>query len=265
MKIGLTIAVDLVKPLNNDKVTTFFNSFLARIANNITDEDYLDLVDQLMSKLNFFASCGSGRVIESLQSVEVKTATRQSFNGSSSYIITPNILKGFPKSLLNVKNKNDNFCFLYCVAAALFAFTGRAFSPKSHKENVKQLTFNSSRMPMPLSSIQPFEKSNNVSIDVYQLENRKLVTVFYSKNKNPTHRVNFLRLVSGCKTHYCLSKISRICFSRELVPTQKKLKDPIPAVLVPSSWTKEVSFFHAFERPNMKLPYLSNDIPAYSR
>ena len=55
MKIGLTIAVDLVKPLNNDKITAFFNSFLSKIA-NITDEEYFDHVDQLMSKLNVFAS-----------------------------------------------------------------------------------------------------------------------------------------------------------------------------------------------------------------
>ena len=154
---------------------------LAGIATNITDEEYLDHVDQLMSKLNVFASCGSGWVIESLQSVEVKTATCQTINGSS-YIETPNILKDLSKSLLNVKNKN-NFCFLYCVAAALFAFTGRAFSPKSHKENVKQLKFNSSRMPMPLSSIQPFEKSNNISINVYQLENGKLVAVLQQEQK----------------------------------------------------------------------------------
>ena len=128
MKIGLTIAVDLVKPLKNDKVTTFFNSFLARIANNITDEDYLDLVDQLMSKLNVFASCGSGRVVESLQSVEVKTATRQTFKSSSSYIITPNILKGFPKSLLNVKNKNDNLFFILCCSRIICFHRSRFLS-----------------------------------------------------------------------------------------------------------------------------------------
>ena len=45
MKIGLTIAVDLAKPFNNDKVTAVFNSFLARIANNITDEEKFDHVD----------------------------------------------------------------------------------------------------------------------------------------------------------------------------------------------------------------------------
>ena len=36
---------------------------------------------------------------------------------------------------------------------------------------------------------------------------------------------------------------------RELVQPQEKLKDSIPAVLVPSSWTKEVSFFQAFWKP----------------
>ena len=47
IKIGFTIAVDLVKPLN--KVTAFFNSFLARIAKKTTYEEYLDHLDQLMS------------------------------------------------------------------------------------------------------------------------------------------------------------------------------------------------------------------------
>ena len=111
MKIGFSIAVDLEKPLNNDKVTAFFNSFLARIANNTTDEEYFDHVNQLMSKLNVFASCGCGWVIECLQSVEVKTATCQALSGSS-YIETTDLLEGFSKRLFNVKNKNESSCFL---------------------------------------------------------------------------------------------------------------------------------------------------------
>ena len=112
MKLVFSISVDLVKPLNNDKITAFFNSCLARIADSITDEDYFDYVDQLMSEFNVFASCGSGWVIESPECIEVRTATFQTLNGSSCYE-TPIILKGLPKSLLNVMiNKKDNFCFL---------------------------------------------------------------------------------------------------------------------------------------------------------
>ena len=136
MKIGFTIAVDLVKPLNNEKVTAFFISFQARIANNITDEENLDHIDQLMSKLNVFASCGSGWVIECLQFMEVKTAFCQTLSGSS-YIETPDLMKGLSKSLLNVKNKNDNFCFSFCFAAAIFPFNGSATYTKSHKKREK--------------------------------------------------------------------------------------------------------------------------------
>ena len=111
MKVGISISVDLVKPLNNDKITAFFISCLVRIAHSITDEEYLVHVDQLMSKLNVFSSCGCGWVIESPKFIEVKTATCQTLNGSS-YIDTPNILKGLSKSLLNVRNKKDNFCIV---------------------------------------------------------------------------------------------------------------------------------------------------------
>ena len=115
-----------------------------------------------------------------------------------------------------MRNKKDSFCFLYCVAASIFSFIGRAIYPKSHKENVKRLKFNAKRMPMPLSSIAPFEKSNNVSINVYQLDNHKLVAVYYSKNKTSKRRINLLRLVDGSKSHYCLIKIFPNCFSGSL-------------------------------------------------
>ena len=104
-----------------------------------------------------------------------------------------------------MRKEKDNFCFLYCVAACMFSFIGRAIYPKRHKEHVEQLKFNAKRMPMPLSSIAPFEKSNNVSTYVYQLAKLKLV-VYPSKNKTAKRRINLFRLVNGPKNHYCLFK-----------------------------------------------------------
>ena len=75
---------------------------------------------------------------------------------------------------------------------------------------------------MSLSSIASFEKRKNVSINVYQLENGKLVAVFYSKNKSSKRRVNLLRLVSGCKTHYCVIKNSNLL--QRLTRSEKKRK-----------------------------------------
>ena len=59
---------------------------------------------------------------------------------------------------------------------------------------------------MPLSSIAPFEKSNNASNIVYQLDNHKLVAVYYSKNETGKRRINLFRLVDGSKSHNCLIK-----------------------------------------------------------
>ena len=115
------------------------------------------------------------------------------------------------------------FFFLFCVAASIFSFIGRPIYPKSHKKNVKRLKFNTKRMPMPLSSIAPLEKSNNVSNNVYLLDNRKLVAVYYSKNKTHKRCINLVRLVDGSKSQYRLIKKNHpICFSGSLHQRRKE-------------------------------------------
>ena len=76
---------------------------------------------------------------------------------------------------------------------------------------------------MSSSSIASFEKRNSVSINLYQLENDKLVAVFYSMNESSKRQVNLLRLVSGCKTHYCLIKDFSNLLQR-LTRSEKKRK-----------------------------------------
>ena len=102
-------------------------------------------------------------------------------------------------------NKRDNFCFLHCVTAALFSFIGGANSPKTHEKNIERLSFNSKLMPMPLSAI-PFEKRNRCSINVYQMENSKLVSVYHSKNRRGRHKIDLLRLIDNQNSHFCLIK-----------------------------------------------------------
>ena len=123
-------------------------------------------------------------------------------SATKSYIATPIILKGLSRSLIKIRNRKDNF-FLYCVAAAIFCFLGRQSHPRDQRQNLKHLKFNTKQMPLPISSILTFEKSNDVSINVYQLEGRKLVDVFYSKNKSK-RRINLLRLTGDSRYTYCL-------------------------------------------------------------
>ena len=59
---------------------------------------------------------------------------------------------------------------------------------------------------MPLSVIPMFEKRNRCSINVYQLENSKLVLVYHSKNRKGGHKIDLLRLLENKNSHYWLIK-----------------------------------------------------------
>ena len=205
LKLGMSIAVRLEKPRESEAVEAFFNSPMCRIACELTEDEYMQHIDALMTQLNVFATGGSGWVVETMKQLEIKTAACGNVTGGS-YIETPPMLKPLKRSILNVVNKRDNFCFLYCIAAAIFSFVGRPHSPKIHKKNIERLSFNPKLMPMPLSAIPMFEKRNRCSINVHQLENSKLVSVYHSKNRKGRHKIDLLRLLENRNSHYCLIK-----------------------------------------------------------
>ena len=61
-------------------------------------------------------------------------------------------------------------------------------------------------MPMPLSAILMFEKLTRCSINIYQLENSRLLSVYHSTNRKGRHKIDLLRLLENKNSHYCLIK-----------------------------------------------------------
>ena len=92
---------------------------MERLGHELDEDDFNNFVEQLISQLNVYCSGGSGWVVETLLAVEVKVAAPVRESGSS-FIPTPAILRGLTRSILNVKNKKDEMCFLYLVLAALY-------------------------------------------------------------------------------------------------------------------------------------------------
>ena len=83
---------------------------------------------------------------------------------------------------------------------------GKAYGPKTHKKNIERLSFNSKLMPMPLSAIPSFKKRNRCSINVYQMENSRLVSVYHTKNRRAGPKIDLLRLMDNQNSHICLIK-----------------------------------------------------------
>ena len=203
-RVGITIYVKLCKPLEDEQIMVYFHSPMERLAHEITEEELTNQTDSLISQLNVYCSSGSGWVIETLNTLEIRMAGPYRENASS-FIETPSELKDVRRSLLNVRNK-DEFCFLYSVLAGLFPQKKHADRPSTYSPYMDQLVYNWSDFPMSLSKIRYFEKQNNVSVTVYRLHESRLVNVFHSKNPTCNRKVKLLLLIDESKSHYCLIK-----------------------------------------------------------
>ena len=177
---------------------------MERFGHEVIEDDYNHFVDQLISQLNIYCTAGSGWVVESLLAVEIKVAAPIRETGSS-YIETPASLSGLRRSILNVKNKRDEFCFLYSVLAALYPQKKNVDRPSSYVDKFDELHFQKSDFPMCLSKIRFFEKRNDLSITVYRFENETLQNIYHSKNRTSRRKIKLL-LLEGQKSHYCLIK-----------------------------------------------------------
>ena len=100
----------------------------------------------------------------------------------ASYVELPDYIKN-KKAIINIKN-DDKKCFLYSVLCALK-------TPENHPERVShyatrinELLYKESDMPMDISKIMFFEKRNDLRINLYGLEDKSIVPLYVSHNKD---------------------------------------------------------------------------------
>ena len=105
------------------------------VACELTEDGIMQHIDALATQLNVFTTGGSGWDVKTMKKLETKTASCGNVTGGSS-IEKPTILKRLKSSILKVVNERDNFCFLHCIAAAIFASFGRPHSPEIRKKTM---------------------------------------------------------------------------------------------------------------------------------
>ena len=134
-----------------------------------------------------------------------------------SYIKTPRRLRG-KVAILNVKNFDDNLCFIYCILAFLYPATNNVQRVKKYKKHIHKLKYKGIKMPMAVKDIEKFEKINNLIINVYacqrnewgdyEIEIRRI-------SKKRGEAINLLMIEDGGRYHYTLIKdLNRLMRSR---------------------------------------------------
>ena len=84
----------------------------------------------------------------------------------SSYIPLPDKLKG-TRSLLNIKNTNDNLCFIYCILADLYPTDVDALNPNSYIDYIPTLKFYEISFPIHTRDISKFESLNSLRVNIF--------------------------------------------------------------------------------------------------
>ena len=82
----------------------------------MTDKSFHSMVEQMLLSLNNFASHGSGWTLDRIENIEVRLVKNKPISASS-YLALPGKLSGM-SALLNIRNREDEHCFLYCYTAA---------------------------------------------------------------------------------------------------------------------------------------------------
>lgn len=98
-------------------------------------------------------------------SVSMKIYEKKMLNGSS-YIDLPDIIKN-KKCCINVKNENDNKCFMW----SILSYLHQEEKPVDRKNNYikyqNELKFDDIEFPVKIKDINKFTKQNNISVNVY--------------------------------------------------------------------------------------------------
>ena len=109
------------------------------LGEGLSDNSFSRMLDQMLTSLMSFTSHGSGWILRKIIGLNIRLVSHIPIRASS-FIALPSSLQSMA-CLLNIRNRSDNNCFLYCYVAAWHL----KFGPSLH-ENVRIQSLNVSIM-----------------------------------------------------------------------------------------------------------------------
>ena len=189
-----------------------FHSVGQKIITEETDphEIFKEMMDEIEEEVQKVEHAeGSGWVFVEVENLTLHTDIWDPLKGSS-YIDLPRELKN-KNAIINMKNEDNNKCFLWCVLRALNPKDNhperidKDLKSKEHTLNMEGITY-----PVELKNIKRFEKQNpDISITIlgYSKEDKVYPLSEYTKRKDERkHNIILLLIKNGENSHYCLVK-----------------------------------------------------------
>ena len=189
-----------------------FHSVGQKVITENTDlnEIFKEMMDEIEEEVQKVEHAeGSGWVFVEVENLTLHTDIWDPLKGSS-YIDLPRELKN-KNAIINMKNEDNNKCFLWCVLRALNPKDNhperidKDLKSKEHTLNMEGITY-----PVELKNIKRFEKQNpDISITIlgYSKEDKVYPLSEYTKRKDERkHNIILLLIKNEENSHYCLVK-----------------------------------------------------------
>ena len=211
LKLSLSLHVEFYKNLPDGRkqmINNWFNSgSMTSITNNSQIKDTIHvMINKIEEKICKFTRKGSGWIIKKLLDFEIKVAKYKPLRASS-YIETPSKYKNPKFGLINIQNKNDNECFKWCIARSecLDEDNVHRLSTKV-REASKKYNWKGIEFPVQLKQISKFENQNDVSVNVFGLDDKEILYPLRITKIEKTKHVDLLLISDNENTHYLLMK-----------------------------------------------------------
>ena len=190
--------------------TQYIPAFLSSVNVEVFNDEDEDLeeqvdvaIDMVNRRLTDFEGQGSGWRLHGIDRVAIQCSKHSPITGSS-YIPTPKFIES-RKAIVNVKNVNDDLCFLYSVLAHIHPIHwSQSPNRMSHyKPFLHELDYSGLTFPLKIRQIRKFEdQSPHISINVsyHDPETNVIMPLRVTKHRNREHHVNlFLLYDDGAK------------------------------------------------------------------
>ena len=204
----------IMKQISSDGFTQekqfAFHSKKNKIILESTDvyEVYQEMIDEIEEEIQKVEHAhGSGWSFVKVESLVLHTSIWNPINASS-YIDLPPFLKN-KKAIINMKNKDDNKCFMWCVLRALNPKDKNAgIIDKDLQSKQDTINMNGIRYPVNFRDVDRFESQNpEISITILGYNNdERVYPLKISKYTGTKHNIVLLLIKDAENSHYCLVK-----------------------------------------------------------
>jgi len=190
--------------IDTQHTTTRF--YILPMTSDVDDLNLPDIIAQFMEKINGLSGQNSGWIILQINYLRLCWGCCRLLMAGM-FIPTPKWLAS-KRAIVNVQCFDDDNCFQYSVLAGMNLIKSGSHDHKYHSSQYKpfvhKLNMDGIQTPVPMLSIDKFEKQNpDISVNILYLDDRDAIPIQASKfcNQHKYH-VNLLMLTNQDKFHY---------------------------------------------------------------